>query len=59
MVSTSSSASSGEAMAISSATRLKATSMEMPDSTQISMRSSASGQARLMESWRLEIRLEM
>ncbi|MCY1313540.1 hypothetical protein D9M70_640710 [compost metagenome] len=57
MVSTNSSASSGEAMAISSATRLKATSMEMPDSTQIKRRSSASGQARRMECCRLAMAL--
>jgi hypothetical protein len=44
---------------ISSATRRMAASMEMPDSTQISIRSSASGHARLIECWRLPIRLEM
>ncbi len=39
----------------SSDTRRIAASIEIPDSTQISIRSSASGQARLIECWRLSI----
>ncbi|MNT11525.1 hypothetical protein D3C72_1464120 [compost metagenome] len=57
MVSTISSASSVDWVAISSATRRMAASIEMPDSTQISMRSSASGQARRIECWRFFMRL--
>ena len=52
MVSVSSSVSGMDWVPISSATRLKPTSIDMPDSTQISSRSSASGNARLIESWR-------
>jgi len=40
-------------------TRRIAASIEMPDSTQISIRSNASGQARLIECWRLPMRFEI
>ena len=56
MVSVSSSASATDCEPISSLTLLNAASIDMPDSTQISSRSSASGKARLIESWRLAMR---
>ena len=52
MVSVSSSASATDCEPISSLTLLNAASIDMPDSTQISSRSSVSGKARLIESWR-------
>ena len=47
-----SSASSADCEPISDATRVKALSIDMPDSTQISIRSSASGKARMIDCWR-------
>src|SRR5262249_25216202 len=51
----SSSASGIDCEPISCATFLKAASIDMPDSTQIRSRSSASGNARLIDSWRFWI----
>ena len=53
MVSVSSSASGIDCEPISWLTLRNAASIDMPDSTQISSRSSASGKARLIDSWRL------
>ena len=52
MVSVSSSASATDCEPISSLTFLNAASIDMPDSTQISSRSSVSGKARLIDSCR-------
>ena len=54
-MSVNSSASAIEAVPTSSPTRLKAASTDMPDSTQIRSRSSASGQADWIEAWRLPV----
>ena len=55
MVSVNSSDSATDWVTISVETLRNATSIDMPDSMQISSRSSASGNARLIESWRLVI----
>ena len=55
MVSVNSSDSAIDWPTISTATLRNATSIDMPDSMQISSKSSASGNARLIESWRLEM----
>jgi len=55
VVSVNSSESATDWVTISVETLRKATSIDMPDSMQISRRSSASGNARLIESWRFEI----
>ena len=55
MVSVNSSDSAIDWVTISAATLRNAVSIDMPDSMQIRSRSSASGKARLIESWRFEI----
>jgi hypothetical protein len=55
VVSVNSSDSATDCVTISVLTLRNAVSIDMPDSIQISKRSSASGNARLIESWRLEI----
>ena len=55
MVSVNSSDSATDWVTISTLTLRNAASIDMPDSMQISSRSSASGKARLIESWRFEI----